>query len=183
LVRSRRPGRRSGSPGVEVQGSLPVMPSRSHGQSPRDLRAGPSRRRLVRLAVAGLALTLLVLPAAAAAAVQLRGVDASAYPTIRASVVSPSGASVAPTITENGLPVAGLLEQNLGQAKAIATLIDRSQSMRGKPLAAAISAARAFVAAKQPADELAVIAFGSRAATLSPFSTVKLDADSALAHL
>ena len=140
-------------------------------------------RRKLRLLAAGLALTLLVLPAAAAAAVQLRGVDASAYPTIRASVVSPSGASVAPTITENGLPVAGLQEQNLGQAKAIATLIDRSQSMRGKPLADAIRAGRAFVAAKQPADQLAVVAFGSKPLTLSPFSTVKLDADSALAHL
>jgi tight adherence protein B len=137
-----------------------------------------------RLAAAGLALTvLLALPAAATAAVQLRGVDMSAYPTIRASVVSPAGSSAAPAITENGRPVAGLQEQNLGQAKAIATLIDRSQSMRGKPLADAVSAARAFVAAKQPADELAVLAFGSKPVTLSPFSTVKLDADSALAHL
>jgi tight adherence protein B len=136
-----------------------------------------------RLAAAGLALTILALPAAAAAAVQLRGVDASAYPTVRGSVVSPAGSSVAPAITENGQPVAGLAEQNLGQAKAIAALIDRSQSMRGKPLADAISAARAFVAAKQPADELAVIAFGSKPLTLSPFSPVKLDADSALAGL
>jgi tight adherence protein B len=137
----------------------------------------------VRLVAAGLALTVLALPAAAAAVVQLRGVDASAYPTIRASVVSPSGVSSAPAISENGQPVAGLQEQNLGRVKAIATLIDRSQSMRGKPLADAIAAARAFVAVKQPADELAVIAFGSSPATLSPFSPVKLDSDDALAHL
>ena len=137
----------------------------------------------LRLAAAGLALITLVLPTAAAATVQLRGVDASAYPTIRASVVSSAGASVAPTITEDGQPVAGLAEQNLGRAKAIATLIDRSQSMRGTPLNDAVAAARSFVAAKQPADELAVIAFGSQAQTLSPFSNVKLDADSALAHL
>ena len=136
-----------------------------------------------RLAAAGLALTLLALPAAAAAAVQLRGVDASSYPTVRASVVSPSGASVAPAISENGQPVAGLEAQNLGRAKAIATLIDRSQSMRGKPFADAVAAARAFVAAKQPADEVSVTAFGSKPLTLSPFSTVKLDAESALAHL
>jgi tight adherence protein B len=137
----------------------------------------------LRLAAAGLALIALVLPAATAASVQLRGVDASGYPTIRASVVSSAGASVAPSITENGQPVAGLQEQNLGQAKAIPLLIDRSQSMRGKPLNDAVAAARSFVAAKQPADELAVIAFGSKAQTLSPFSTVRLDADSALAHL
>jgi tight adherence protein B len=137
----------------------------------------------LRLAAAGLTLIALALPTAAAASVQLRGVDASAYPTIRASVVSSAGASVAPAITENGQPVAGLEEQNLGRAKAIAALIDRSQSMRGTPLNDAVAAARSFVAAKQPADELAVIAFGSKAQTLSPFSTVKLDADSALAHL
>ena len=41
----------------------------------------------LRLAAAGLALTVLAFPAAAAAAVQLRGVDATAYPTVRASVV------------------------------------------------------------------------------------------------
>jgi tight adherence protein B len=137
----------------------------------------------LRLAAAGLALIALVLPTVAAASVQLRGVDASAYPTIRASVVSSAGARVAPTITEDGLPVAGLEEQNLGQAKAIAALIDRSQSMRGAPLNDAVAAARSFVGAKQPADELAVIAFGSKAQTLSPFSTERLDADSALAHL
>lgn len=136
-----------------------------------------------RLAAAGLALIALALPAAAGASVQLRGVDASAYPTIRGSVVSSAGASVAPAITEDGRPVAGLEEQNLGRMKAIAALIDRSQSMRGKPLIDAVAAARSFVGAKQPADELAVIAFGSKAQTLSPFSTVKLDADSALSHL
>ncbi|MFL6011660.1 MAG: type II secretion system F family protein [Gaiellaceae bacterium] len=137
----------------------------------------------LRLVAAGLALTVLALPAAAAAAVQLHGVDASAYPTIRASVVSPAGASVAPTMTENGRPVAGLQFQNLGKVKAIATLIDRSQSMRGKPLVDAILAARSFVSAKQSVDELSIIAFGSRPLTLSPFSTVRLDADDALAHL
>jgi tight adherence protein B len=157
--------------------------SRSHGRSPRDLRAAPASRCLVRLAVAGLALILLALPTAAAAGVQLRGVDASAYPTIRGSVVLPAGASGIPVVTENGDGVAGLQLQNLGRAKAMALLIDRSQSMRGKPLADAVSGARAFVAAKQPADELSVFAFGSAALTLSPFSTVKLNADAALAGM
>ena len=91
-----------------------------------------------RLAVAGLALIVLTLPAAAAAAVQLRGVDASAYPTIRASIYTPDGGGK-PALWENGTPVVGFQAQNLGSVKAIATLIDRSQSMRGKPLAAACS--------------------------------------------
>jgi tight adherence protein B len=139
--------------------------------------------RAFRLAAAGLALIVFALPAAAAAGVQLRSVEASSYPTIHASVVSPAGATVAPTITENGQPVAGLVEQNLGRAKAVSVLIDRSQSMRGKPLADAVAAARSFAAAKQAADEVSVIAFGSHPATLSPFSTVRLDADAALARL
>ena len=45
----------------------------------------------LRLAVAGLAFVLLAVPTAAQAAVHLRGIDASAYPTIRASVYTPGG--------------------------------------------------------------------------------------------
>jgi tight adherence protein B len=134
----------------------------------------------LRLAAAGLALTFLALPAAAAAVVQVGHVDATAYPTIHASVVSPAGARVTPAITENGQPVAGLQEQNLGKIKAISTLIDRSQSMHGKPLADAIAAARTFVGRKNGSDQLAVIAFGSKPLTLSPFSTAALDAQESL---
>jgi tight adherence protein B len=135
-----------------------------------------------RLAVAGLAFIILALPAAAAAAVQLRGVDATAYPTIHASIYTPNGGG-RPALWENGTPVAGFQAQNLGSVKAIATLIDRSQSMRGKPLADASAGARAFVAAKQAPDELSVIAFGSKVSTLSPFSTVKRDADLPLGRM
>jgi tight adherence protein B len=136
----------------------------------------------LRLAVAGLAFILLAVPAAAGAAIQLRGVDATAYPTIRASVYTPTG-NGKPALWENGAAVVGFQAQNLGRVKAIATLIDRSQSMRGKPLADAAAGARAFVAAKQAADELAVIAFGSKVSTLSPFSTVRRDADLPLGRM
>ena len=156
------PAAGQGHRGVEVQGSI-------------------SMSRL-RLAVAGLAFILLAVPAAAGAAIQLRGVEATGYPTIRASVYSPTGGG-RPALWENGTPVAGFDAQNLGRIKAMALLIDRSQSMRGKPLADAANGARAFVAAKQAADELSVIAFGSKVAALSPFSTVKLDADLPLGHM
>jgi tight adherence protein B len=139
--------------------------------------------RPIRLVLAGIALIALTLPATAGAAVQLRGVETSAYPTIHASVVSPAGAAVSPTLSENGTPVAGLQLQNLGRAKAIVLAVDRSQSMRGAPLADASSAARSFVAAKQGADEVSVVAFGSRATTLAPFSTVALDGAAALSRL
>src|SRR6478672_283005 len=138
---TRKPRLSARPPGLEVQGSI-------------------SMSRL-RLAVAGLAFVILALPAAAVAAVQLGGVDATKYPTIRASIYMPSG-SGKPALWENGTPVAGFQAQNLGSVKAIATLIDRSQSMRGKPLADASAGARAFVAAKRAPDELSVIAFGSK---------------------
>jgi tight adherence protein B len=135
-----------------------------------------------RLAAAGLVFVFLAFPAAAGASVQLRGIDASAYPTIRASIYSPTG-NGKPALWENGQPVAGFEAQNLGRIKAMSLLIDRSQSMRGKPLTDAANGARAFIAAKQPNDELSVIAFGSRPITLSPFSTVRLDADVPLSHI
>src|SRR3989440_5464682 len=87
-----------------------------------------------RLAVAGLAFILLAVPAAAGAAVQLRGGDASAYPTIRAAIYTPSGGG-RPALWENGTPGAGDQAKKLGSGKAIATLIDRPQSMPGTPLA------------------------------------------------
>jgi tight adherence protein B len=136
----------------------------------------------LRLVAAGVAFVFLALPAAAGADVQLRGVDASAYPTIRASIYSPKGGGK-PALWENGQPVAGFDAQNLGRIKAMSLVIDRSQSMRGKPLTDAANGARAFIAAKQPNDELSLIAFGSRPVTLSPFSTVRLDADVPLSHL
>ena len=139
--------------------------------------------RKLRLAAAGLTLIALALPAAAGAAVELRGVESSAYPTIRASVVTGEGATARPALTENGRPVAGLQLQNLGAAKAIVLVIDRSQSMRGKPLADAAAAARAFLRAKQAADEVSVVAFGSGPSTLSPFSTFRAEGDAALADL
>lgn len=139
--------------------------------------------RRTRLILAGIAILVLALPAAAAATVNLSGLDQSAYPTIRASVVSGNGIRQAPAVTENGVPVSDLQAQNLGRSKAIAMLVDRSQSMRGAPLADAKSAARTFVQSKQSSDEIAVIAFGSHPATLSPFSTASIDSDVALAHL
>ena len=139
------------------------------------------RRR--RVLLTGIALVALALPAATGAAVTLRGVDTSAYPMIHATVVSPAGAKVVPAVSENGSPVAGLQLQNLGLAKAIVLAVDRSQSMRGAPLANAGEAARSFVAAKQGTDEVSVVAFGARAVALSPFSTAVQDGDGALSRL
>lgn len=132
--------------------------------------------------LASLALLALLVPAAATAAnIQVRSVDLSTYPTVRITVVSPKGSKGPPTLREDGEPPAGLEIVNLGRAKSLVVAIDRSRSMRGKPLAEAVNAARAFVAAKPPADRIAVTTFATKAVLLTPeFSSSTIDADSAL---
>ena len=97
----------------------------------------------------------------ASAGVQLKGVDASAYPTIRASVVTPSPTSKPPQLLENGRPVNALLAENLGRAKSVVLAVDRSQSMKGKPFGDAVAAAQAFLRAKQRNDRVAAATFAT----------------------
>jgi tight adherence protein B len=136
-----------------------------------------------RVRLLAVAAAALVAAAPAAAGGELSGVDTRSFPTIHANVVSSAGASVTPVVTENGRRVVGLDTENLGHAKAVALLIDDSQSMAGKPLAAAVAAARSFVAAKPAADAIAVVEFGRRPIQLSSLSTAAADADSALSQI
>ena len=131
--------------------------------------------RAVLAVVAALALT------APAAAAEIRRVDAAAYPEVGVTVVSASAA--APRLLENGHPVAGLEAQNLGRAKSVVLAIDRSQSMEGKALADAVTAARSFVAARSSGDRIALVGFGSSAVQLTRFSTAAIDSDIALRDL
>ena len=131
-----------------------------------------------RLVPALAALAVLLVPAGALAATV--EADTSDYPVVRAIFVSSSPSAVAPKVTENGQPVADLVATNLGRAKSIALLIDRSQSMTGKPLADAVDAARTFVAAKPPEDRIAVTTFATQPIVLTSFQTSTTDADSAL---
>ena len=119
---------------------------------------------------------VLLWPGAASAGVTLRTIDTSAYPKIRATVVAPAP----PALSEDGRPVTALHVQNLGRSKSVVLVIDRSQSMAGRSLADAVSAASAFVAAKRPADRIAVVALGSAALELTGFSSATIDADTAL---
>jgi tight adherence protein B len=132
-------------------------------------------RRLVPIVAA---LAALLVPAGAVAATI--EADASDYPVVRAIFVSESPSLLAPEVTENGEPVADLVATNLGRAKSIALLIDRSQSMAGKPLADAVDAARAFVAAKPPEDRIAVATFATQPDLLTSFQASTTDADAAL---
>jgi tight adherence protein B len=127
------------------------------------------------------AVVLLALAAAApaAAGVRISGVDASGYPAVRLTVVAPAK----PRIVENGAPVVGAEAANLGRAKSVVLAVDRSQSMRGRSLRDATTAARAFVASKGAGDRIEVIGFGRYALGLTKFSSSGVDADAALAGL
>ena len=128
-----------------------------------------------------LLVVLVTLTAAspAMAGVRISGVDTSAYPEVRLTIVAP----VQPYVRENGAPVVGAQTANLGQAKSVVLAVDRSQSMRGRSLVDATAAARAFVAAKGANDRIEVIAFGHDALGLTKFSSSGIDADAALAGL
>ncbi|HVD26530.1 MAG TPA: VWA domain-containing protein [Gaiellaceae bacterium] len=120
---------------------------------------------------------------AASAGVKLNGVDATAYPRVRMTLVSPLPVSKAPRVTENGKPVSGLRAENLGRAKSVALLVDRSQSMKGQPFANAVSAAQAFLRAKSSQDRVAVGTFATKPVMLTDFSPTAADAQAALRSL
>ena len=136
--------------------------------------------RLVRILATAVA--LLVVPSAAAAT-EIRGVDSTDYPTVRFTVTTAQPSPSAPLVTEGGAPVAGLEAENLGRAKSVVLAVDRSFSMHGKPLADAVAAAQAFVAAKPGADRIAVATFATRPVLLTGFSTSTTDADTALGSI
>jgi tight adherence protein B len=133
--------------------------------------------------LAAAAATALAAAAPAGAAVRITHVDTSSYPTIRATVISSAGSTVVPKVTENGAPVDGLQSRNLGRAKAVVLAVDTSRSMKGKPLADAIQAARSFINSKPAADAVSVMEFGPRPVVLSGFSTATIDADAALRNM
>ena len=139
-------------------------------------------RRRIRL-VPPLALAALVLaPSALAGGVRIQSVDTSGFPSVRVTFVAPLGAAT-PTLTENSLPVADYTAVNLGRQKALVLALDRSQSMRGRPLRDALAAARAFVGAAGPLDHVGIVAFGRTAFALGRFSGTAADAAGSLGGL
>ena len=121
-----------------------------------------------------------LLAPAAQARVAVKGVDVGSFPHIRVSVVTSEPSSTPPVLAENGRGVSISRAENLGRAKSVVLAIDRSQSMRGKPLARAVAAARVFLASKPAADRLAIATFATQPLILTGFSSERRDADAAL---
>jgi len=135
-----------------------------------------------RIAVFVVGLAAFVPVSSAAAGVQISGIDTSAYPEVRVTVVAPAGTG-RPALRENGAPVVGFSAANLASSKSVVLEVDRSQSMAGTKLASATAAAAAFVAAKDPSDRVEIVGFGHRAITLTHFSSSTADASAALQQL
>lgn len=134
----------------------------------------------MRRAILAALVAALLLPAAAPAASEELEVDTSAYPIVRAVLVSDEPSSVPPTLEENGEEVADVVATNLGEAKSVVLAVDASRSMIGEPLEDAVAAAGAFLAAKPEADRVAVMTYGTEPVMLTGFSTSTIDAESAL---
>jgi len=78
-------------------------------------------------------------------------------------------------VTENGGPVHGLTVNPTGASEkhdaAVVMALDTSNSMRGKPIASALAAARAFASHRNPTEELATLTFNSQVHVRRPFTT------------
>jgi tight adherence protein B len=133
------------------------------------------------LIVAGLS-TGATAAAANADQARIAAVDASGFPLIRVTVLAPRGSTTV-HLRENGQPAVGLSATNLGQSKAIVLAVDRSESMRGRPIQNAILAAKQFASAAGPADHVGVVMFGRSAITLTHGETGSSDATSALSDI
>ena len=122
-------------------------------------------------------------PAVGGASVEIRGVDATAYPRAQATVVTSQPSKEPPQLIEGGKPAAGVLAKNLGESRSICLAVDRSQSMRGAPLQEATAAARAFVGAKLATDRICVTSFATKPLLLAPFTDSEAEAGAALGSI
>jgi tight adherence protein B len=147
------------------------------------------------LLIASLLLSVVFLPVAAWGAptegtgLQLTEAGGVKFPE-RAFVLSlPSSRSLtvdAISVTENGQSVA---EPTLQPASAAGgtvfgavLVVDASQSMEGRPLAAAMSAARAFAARRNPKELLALLTFSGAPTVALPITAAKDKIDAALSR-
>ena len=130
---------------------------------------------LVVLALPALALAQKAAPPAQGPAPTLSESTTSGFPDKAYLVTLPSTQPLSEKnvqVTENGEPVLSLGVAPPGGDKSGAILlIDASESMEGKPIADAMSAARAFLAQRKPNLPVAVIAFNPSVNVLSDFST------------
>jgi tight adherence protein B len=137
----------------------------------------------VKRAVLIVAAIAALLPAAATSATsRIQAVDTTGFPSVRITYVAPLGSGT-PRLTENGRPVTSYQAVNLGRTKSVMVAIDRSQSMKGRPLANAVSAVQQFAASAGAADHVGVVVFGRSAVSLTRLATSGAEARDQIAGL
>ena len=130
-------------------------------------------------ALALVAAVALAAPPAASADEVLTVVstDAGVYPDVRMVVAVPgqmgdlAQAAATATVSEAGKSRAGRVEALPAEELEVALVIDTSGSMVGAPLAAAKTAAQAFITQLPASVPVSVIGFGATPAVVSPRST------------
>jgi tight adherence protein B len=144
-----------------------------------------SRRWTLAAAVA----VALAVAAPASAAKELRLSEASGgrFPERTYALTLPAPRALATgdvQVTENGRAVESLTVLPPGGASAhrfgVVLAIDVSRSMRGRPLEAAVTAARRFVRHRNPDQPVAVVTFAGAARVAQPFTTDAAAVDRAL---
>jgi tight adherence protein B len=142
----------------------------------------------VRARIIGAALVALALSASVASAatqpLTVSHIDTSRLPlvgvTVQATPALAAKGTPAFKVTEDGRAVSGLTVSDPNKGAEIQFVLDGSRSMIGNPINRAVTAARAFAAAKKPIDELSVLSFGKDVSAATPFSSDPTSIDAAL---
>ena len=148
------------------------------------------RRRLqlaLPLAIAAAALTAV--PAGAAGRLGLTEAAGGRFPKLAFVLTLPSPRPLSASdvrVRENGRGVNGVTvvpaATASGKQFGVVLVIDASNSMSGKPVAAALEAAQQFVSHRTPAQQVAVVAFNDETKVVLPFTADSSAIVQALAH-
>lgn len=134
------------------------------------------------------AFALMAGPASAAGAPSIVQAGVAGNPERSYVLTLPGARLLSPSqvrVTENGVPVAGLRVERVGESSrsrtAAVVAIDASWSMAGRSMDAAMAAARAFAAARNPGEEFALVTFSNTLDVVEPLTTKASAISSALA--
>jgi tight adherence protein B len=118
---------------------------------------------------------------------QLTQLSASRFPARSFVLTLPEGRTLPPGtvhVSENGRAVAGVRATPAGAAGdkdlGVVLVIDTSTSMRGQAIQNALAAARAFVAKRNPQQQVAVVTFNKTATVALPLTADQAQIDEAL---
>ena len=99
------------------------------------------------------------------------GVDTSDLPLVRVTVTAGPATRGRFLVREDGRAVPGVTVERASNGSAVALALDVSQSMRGRPLASALAAARSFVTHVSARDRVALFTFGHGVETVRPLTS------------